>query len=277
MKKRGPNMRIPVLVFISFPIIFLILPYFARPVPKASASPFKGCTPVRVGGNPSNAYYGAWWICEEEARTDGKQLLLSFGSGCDSTFEWDFASRFPGAEVHVFDPTIDEDKFLTCSDSSLDIVTGQQNETKPTITKKDRADFWPIGLSDVSRVAHFFKSENPKIQSRTELDKVKGYQSDSLAGLLLDLQTVWKMIRVDRPPILKMDIEGSELKVIPGWCNDDGFVSEFRPKEILIEFHHRLVDGSADMVKESIDCLNSLGYTLVHDNKDEEKLFVLTR
>jgi len=230
-----------------------------------------------VGGNPSNAYYGAWWICEEETRTSGKQLLLSFGSGCDSTFEWDFASKFPEAEVHVFDPTIDEGKFLKCSDSSFDIVTGQQNNTRPTITKTDRATFWPIGLSDVSRVAHFFKSENPKIGSRTELDGVKGYHSDSLAGLLLDLQTVWKMIRVDRQPILKMDIEGSELKVIPGWCNDDGFVTEFRPKEILIEFHHRLVDGSADMVKESIDCLNSLGYTLVHDNKDEEKLFVLTR
>lgn len=277
MMKRSSNTRFPVLFFIFLPITFFILPYYIKHESSASASRFKSCTPVRVGGNPSNAYYGAWWICEEEARTKEKQLLLSFGSGCDSTFEWDFASRFPEAEVHVFDPTIDGDKFLECSDSSFDIVTGQGNKTGSEITKKDRAIFWPIGLSDVSRVAHFFRSENPIIQSRTELDKVKGYRSDSLAGLLLDLQTVWKMIRVDRQPILKMDIEGSELKVIPGWCKDDGFVQEFKPKEILIEFHHRLVDGSAALVKESFECLNSLGYTLVHDNKDEEKLFVLTK
>lgn len=80
------------------------------------------CKPIRVGGNPENAWYGAWWLCEETLHRSGL-TLISFGSGCDSTFEWDFMWQSSSPECHVFDPTITPDRFWMCSNNSKKIIS----------------------------------------------------------------------------------------------------------------------------------------------------------
>ena len=57
--------------------------------------------------------------------------------------------------------------------------------------------------------------------------------------------------------ILKMDIEGSEYEVI-----QDLVKSDFRPKQVLVEYHHRIHNTSFDKTRHSIDSLLKAGYEL---------------
>ena len=224
------------------------------------------CTPVRVGGNPENGWYGSWWLCEEELNRMG-QTLISFGSGCDSTFEWDFLSVSPSSLCHILDPTITVDRFWMCSNSSKTIVAGRK-----TINSGASPQFWPLGLSDEPKLAKFSKSNNPKIGSMTELEP-KGYSLTSFHGILFDLKLTYALLKIGSQPILKMDIEGSEFDVILSWC--DKGMPFLKPTQVLIEFHQRFFSDGTHKFDQALECLRLLGYQKAFDNKGEEFLFFL--
>lgn len=224
------------------------------------------CTPTRVGGNPENDWYGSWWLCEEQLQTG--QALISFGSGCDSTFEWDYLSFNPTAACHILDPTISLDRFWSCSNTSRGIVSRQKE-----IHQLMQPQFWPIGLSNERKLARFSKSNNPQIESLTEVD-MKGYSQTSFHGLLFDLQITFEFLKIQSRPILKMDIEGSEFDVIMSWCNEK--MPKNMPSQLLIEFHLRFFSNGQEKFEQAIECLKLLGYQKSFDNNGEEFLFYLT-
>ena len=232
---------------------------------RAGGSEITTCTPVRVGGNPENAWYGSWWLCEEEMGNE--QTLISFGSGCDSTFEWDFLSSNPSSDCHILDPTITQDTFWTCSNSSQKVVAGYKS-----ILSTNIPSFWPLGLSDTSKLARFSKSNDPRIGSMTELE-LEGYNKSSFHAILFDLQMTYTLLKITTQPILKMDIEGSEFGVISSWCQRGMPLP--KPSQLLIEFHQRFFNDGRDKIESAIDCLKKLGYHKIFDNNEEEFLFVM--
>lgn len=71
--------------------------------------------------------------------------------------------------------------------------------------------------------------------------------------------------------IIKMDIEGAEYDVIKDIHNSD-----IRPKQILVEFHHRFPGVGIKKTKEAIDSLRSIGYKMFSiSDTNEEFCFVL--
>ena len=61
----------------------------------------------------------------------------------------------------------------------------------------------------------------------------------------------------DQIDIPKIDFEGAEYDVI-----DDISQSEIRPRQILIEFHHRFPGVRIKKTKTAIDTIKSMGYGL---------------
>lgn len=246
-------------------LLLKVWPWNPNKKNSAQVMKYGTCTPSRVGGNPENGWYGSWWLCQEQLQMG--HTLISFGSGCDSTFEWDYLSLNPTAACYVLDPTISLDRFWSCSNASKGIVS-RQKDIDPLVPMQ----FWPIGLSDQCKLARFSKSNNPKIGSLTEVE-LKGYNQTSFHGLLFDLQITFDFLKIQSQPILKMDIEGSEFDVIMSWCK--GKMPNNKPSQLLIEFHQRFFSDGQKKFDQTINCLRLLGYQKSFDNKGEEFLFYL--
>lgn len=195
--------------------------------------------------------------------------LISLGSGCDSTFELDFIHRTTSSIVHVLDPTITHDRFHKCLNSSKSNVGLSPNV--------DNLRFWKVGLSDVSQETVFARSPDERIGSMSEA-KLAGYAVQSGEKMLVvDMPTLYSMLAIDGRVTFKMDIEGSEFKVIESWCMPSKKGIEL-PELLLVEFHERLLDASTTFGRpQAYKCLQKLGYTVVHEAepKKEEVLFAL--
>jgi hypothetical protein len=150
----------------------------------------------------------------EEAEEVGESAGLEGGEGrlrgTDSTFELDFIHRATSSVVHVLNPTISHDRFQTCLNSSKSNVGLSPNV--------DKLHFWKVGLSDVSEEVVFARSPDKRIGSLSAA-KLAGFalQSDEKM-LVVDMPTLYSMLAIDWPVVFKMDIEGSEFKVILSWC-----------------------------------------------------------
>jgi hypothetical protein len=65
------------------------------------------------------------------------------------------------------------------------------------------------------------------------------------------------MLRLPPPDLIKMDIEGAEYAVLA-----DLLRSGFRPRQILVEFHHRWREVGARRTREALALLGQSGYRI---------------
>jgi hypothetical protein len=73
------------------------------------------------------------------------------------------------------------------------------------------------------------------------------------------------------PELVKLDIEGTEYAVLP-----DLLASGFRPRQVLIEFHHWWREISPSRTRGAIRLLNRHGYRVADvSTKGKEYTFVL--
>lgn len=124
------------------------------------------CVVTRVGGNPLNRHYGAWYLCD--GFSSRPFSCISVGSGSDSTFEHDFARKSLDSLIHVFDPTINHARFHDCSQKNVKILGLNSQKHDDQIKLRE------LGLSATPKAVSFFKSRNAKISSLSEVE-VRGY------------------------------------------------------------------------------------------------------
>ncbi|MEL6142384.1 MAG: FkbM family methyltransferase, partial [Bacteroidota bacterium] len=84
---------------------------------------------------------------------------------------------------------------------------------------------------------------------------------------LASLMSIYKHQSID---LLKMDIEGAEYEVIP-----EILTSDIKVSQILVEFHHRMVEGGRQKTKKIVRLLRQHGYQpFAWSNRLEEVSFI---
>lgn len=187
---------------------------------------------VTHGGNDG---YGGWDIFEKDL--DSKSIVYSFGVGEDASFDISIIDKF-GLTVFAFDPT----------PKSIAWVEGQNFPVE--------FKMFPFGLADFDGSISFNPPSNPDHVSHTILDR-KETKGSSIEVGVKKLETIMAELGHEKIDLLKMDIEGAEYQVI-----DSLVSSEIRPKQILIEFHHRFPSVGVEKSKNAIKKLNSIGYLI---------------
>jgi hypothetical protein len=80
------------------------------------------------------------------------------------------------------------------------------------------------------------------------------------------LSTICRELGHAHVDLLKLDIEGAEYSVI-----DDLRASEIRPRQLIVEFHHRQHGVGIDRTRSAVATLKALGYRLFHVSPNGEE------
>ncbi len=177
---------------------------------------------------------GRWTLA-----TDGlgpETVVWVFGVGTDISFERDLIARF-GVTVHAFDPT----------PIALDWAATQRFPPGFVLH--------PFGVADFDGHARFAAPSKRKFPSFS-LVRHDG-QGPAVEAPVHRAVTLAEMLQLPPPDLVKLDIEGAEYAVLP-----DLLVSGLRPRQILVEFHHRWREVGARRTSEALAMLAREGYRI---------------
>jgi FkbM family methyltransferase len=200
------------------------------------------CSKIRLG-----SAYGGWDIVPLNNVDNRELVIYSFGVGEDATFDIALIEKY-GLSVHAFDPT---PKSLTWAKKQDFPATFIMHE---------------YGLADFDGDAVFNPPENPDHVSHTILEK-NCNKDCSITVSMKRLPTIMKELKHNEIEVLKMDIEGAEYAVIKDIVN-----STIRPKQLLVEFHHRFPNVGACKTKEAIKDLRDIGYAIFSISSTGEEI-----
>jgi FkbM family methyltransferase len=188
------------------------------------------CRATRVGVGD-----GAWFICPDRIERGGQ--VYSFGVGADISFDLAMIQQF-GVEIHAFDPTPISRQWL-------------EQQTLPS-----SFHFHPIGLAGYDGIAKFELPRGHYV-SFTMLGNIEGSQSSE--GEVCRLQTILERFGHERITLVKLDVEGAEYDVL-----SDLAICAQKIDQLLIEFHHRMVDGQAGLerTRRALSVLRDAGFRL---------------
>lgn len=193
-------------------------------------------TTLHVNNKKIGSDYGGWWIA-----TDGLEnkslVIFSFGLGEDISFDTQMMEKY-NCKVFGFDPTPKSIKYI--ESMNLD----------------KKFSLYKCALSDKNGTLTFNLPENEEHVSGS-LENISS--NNAIEVVCKNLKTICEEIRINEIDILKMDIEGSEYKVIENMIESNIF-----PTQILIEYHHFFDSFDNENTIESIELLLHSGYELFH-------------
>lgn len=173
-------------------------------------------------------------------------IVYSFGIGEDISFDLDILNRH-GGEIYAFDPTPKAEKFIQGNDN---VASG-------------RIRFYSYGLADECHIARFHLPVNDDYVSGSEI-KYNGVKDEYIEAEMRDLTSITKEHGHQRINILKMDIEGSEFKVIDSLDRIDGLIID----QICMETHQRFFEDGMKLIKNMNLKLYQMGYVLIYASSD---------
>ncbi|MFT5135907.1 MAG: FkbM family methyltransferase [Arenicella sp.] len=194
--------------------------------------------------------YGGWHLVTKYINQHS--IVYSFGVGEDATFDTALIDRF-NLTVHAFDPT----------PKSINWVKNQDFPTNFIMHE--------YGIANFEGTVSFNPPTNPNHISHTLLER-KSTEKDSIIVNVKTLRSAMSELKHTKIDVLKLDIEGAEYEVITDLIN-----SNIRPKQILVEFHHRFNNVGISKSKTAIKQLRSIGYRLYSiSSSNEEFCFLAT-
>jgi len=193
--------------------------------------------------------YGGWEVACEYLNKDS--IVYSFGVGEDASFDMALIEKY-GLTIHAFDPT----------PRSIEWVKKQN--FPPNFVMHT------YGIANFDGKASFYPPENPEHVSHTILRRVET-QNNAITVPVKSLSTIMREFGHNHIDVLKMDVEGAEYNVI-----EDMKQSSIRPKQILVEFHHRFPNITVNHTKKSYATLKRMGYCLFSvSTKGRNSCFIL--
>jgi FkbM family methyltransferase len=208
--------------------------------------PEVSCSTLRLGST-----YGGWTINPD--LLNSQSIVYSVGVGEDISFDLALIEAFK-LTVEAFDPT----------PRSIQWVKGQQLPSEFRLHEYGLADF----DGDVS----FEPPSNPAHISHRIVAKCldNSIDENSIVVPVLTLNSIMSSLGHQRLDLLKMDIEGSEYSVINYLVN-----TSIRPRQLLIEFHHRFVGVGIQKTQEALFKLKSIGYDIFSVSESGEEISFL--
>ena len=193
--------------------------------------------------------YGGWDVIYGELNSDS--VIYSFGVGEDASFDLALIKKL-GVIIHAFDPT---PKSITW--------VKDQNFPKSFIMHE-------YGIADFDGIATFAPPKNPDHVSHTILDRVET-RDKTIEMPVKKLASIMKELKTNKIDLLKMDIEGAEYSILK-----DIQSNSIRPKQLLVEFHHRFPNIGIGETKTAIKIIKDMGYQLFSVSETgEEYSFIL--
>ncbi len=172
---------------------------------------------------------------------DEFSIVYSLGVGDTIDFDLALIER-SGATVHAFDPT--PSSFGTLESADLP----RQFLFHP----------WAVAGEDGElRLYPRQKASGGKSQTMYTLVAEDGVTDEPLVAPAYTLASIVDKLGHARIDLLKMDIEGAEYDVL-----DSMLATDIRPKQLLVEFHHRFSSIGLDATRGMIERLGAAGYLI---------------
>ena len=210
--------------------------FFTLPNKNAEAKGF-----IRLG-----TPYGGW-VCKAD-KIDHSSTVYSFGVGTDISFDLELIA-LRGCRIHAFDPSFE----------SADWIKTQ--------TSSDKFSFYPYGLGNFDGTLSFRK---PDVRCYYSPSAVFSYPGKGQNLPVYTLKTIMKNLGHSGIDLLKIDIEGAEYLALENFLSDNIY-----PKQLLVEFHHRMKGVGIKKTQNMIRLLTENGYEIADVSpRGEEFAFI---
>jgi len=182
--------------------------------------------------------YGGWYFHEDSALRNG--TVISCGAGEDISFDVQLASTY-GARVFLVDPT---PRAIEHVNSTLDRL-GRRNSSAFADGGRQKADAYDLehvrpgqlvlvdkAISSRSGLREFFP---PRNQDHVSYSLSEAKVRESTRELSIEVESISyadllnEYLDVARPALLKLDIEGAEVEVLP-------HILAMPPRQVLVEY-----------------------------------------
>ena len=186
--------------------------------------------------------YGGWCVLPE--LLNAQSIVYSFGLGEDISFDLGVIEQFD-LSVFGFDPT----------SHSVHYIQG--------LELPDNFHFCEYGLAATDGDLKLFVPKDGNVSHSLVSTRE---QQQQISFPVKRLETIMAELGHANLDVLKMDIEGCEYEVL-----DDLLNSNIRPTQLLVEFHHKVLNMGLDKTRSYYDRLIEDGYRLFYlsDNGNE--------
>jgi FkbM family methyltransferase len=182
---------------------------------------------------------GGWWFHPDGMGKDS--IVWSLGVGKDVDFDLALIRRFQ-LRVDAFDPTPSTVEWL----AAREMPEGFHFHP------------WAVtGKDGVLKMYPRIKRDGSKSTVMYSMVADEASRDDAIVVPAFSLQSIQAELGQQRLDLLKMDIEGAEYDVL-----DSLLESSVRPRQLLVEFHHRFAGVGPARTEQMISKLRNCGYRI---------------
>lgn len=242
--------------------------------PRLEVTPNRDLKLVRLGSG-----YGGWTFAETRDLQHAR--IVSCGLGEDASFDIEFASRY-GAGVVLVDPTPRAIAHFDAITSRLGTAAetayvsgGRQSPSSYDLSAVTAAQLTLVrkAVWTESTTLRFFKPRDPAHVSHSAVNLPNAFadtgdhilvEADKLSAILAELE-------LNDPPLIKLDIEGAETRVIPELIE-----AGITPRQLLVEYDEMSLPSAE--TRERVEGVHQLllqnGYALIHHDAPTNFLYL---
>jgi FkbM family methyltransferase len=194
---------------------------------------------LKVEVNVDTLTEGGWCFATEGINRDS--IVYSLGVGDDISFDLSIIENFD-SEVHAFDPT----------PSTVSMLA---NKNLP-----DRFHFHPWAITARDGTLKFYprvRKDGRKSETMYTMVAEQASIDEVIEVPTFCLSSVTSKLGHSRIDLLKIDIEGAEYEVLEGLLD-----SPVKPRQLLVEFHHRFPGIGLEKTVNITNRLKSAGYKI---------------